>query len=287
MPNSKDVFKWIVEQISLDENTDEINSIAYMLMDHLFTKSKSQVLANASLPEFDQKIIESLVLRINSSEPIQYITGLQDFYGRSFNVSPAVLIPRPETELLITVAKAFARNKIEQPLSLLDIGTGSGCIPITLSLESKNIQASGLDISMEAISVAEENNRKHFTNVKFWVSDILRDKLPDKKFDIITSNPPYVTENEKSTMKSNVLNFEPSHALFVPNEDSLIFYHAIIDKSKAHLTDGGLLAVEINEEFGNEVAAVFDQHKYHSIEILKDYSDKNRIVKAFYGRGHH
>lgn len=283
MPNSKDVFRWIVKQISLDENTDEIDSIAYVLMYYLFTKSKSQVLANASLPEFDQKIIQEFIYRINSSEPIQYITGQQDFYGRSFKVNQAVLIPRPETELLITVAKTFAQNRIEQPLNLLDIGTGSGCIPITLSLESINIQASGLDISREAISVAEENSRKHCTHVKFEVTDILRDKLPDKKFDIILSNPPYVTENEKSGMKPNVLNFEPSLALFVPNEDPLKFYHAIINKSKAHLTHGGLLAVEINEGFGKEVAAVFEKHRYHSIEILKDFSGKNRIVKAFYG----
>ncbi len=280
MPKSKVVFKRIVDQITIGEPIDEIQSIAYLLMEHIYGVSKSQVMADRELREVGDEELNKLVTRINEDEPIQYIIGKQDFYGRSFIVNRSVLIPRPETEELVKCVIDFSKKHPNPELEMLDIGTGSGCIPITLSLELENLNATGLDFSEDAIRVARRNNDRHKTNVTFFVSDILKNPLNEKKYDIIVSNPPYVVEREKPTMSSNVLNFEPYHALFVPNDDPLRFYKSIAEKGKSALTSKGLIAVEINEKFGREVAHIFEIHSFKSIRICKDLSGKDRIVSA-------
>jgi len=281
MPNSKAVFKWVIENIAIDESKDEINSIAYLLMEHLFGVSKSQVIANNQITDFQQRDLDNMVARINTGEPIQYITGRQDFYGRTFKVNSSVLIPRPETELIVsTVLEHIKKNNNRTRIPLLDIGTGSGCIPITLSLELPNVDATGIDISQTAIEMAEENNRLHSTKVKFLPCDILSGIPLQEKYDVITSNPPYVTESEKSSMKVNVLNYEPHSALFVPDDDPLLFYDAIGKTCKNHLTQGGLIILEINERFGREVKDKLEKLSYRSVDIRKDLSGKNRVVAA-------
>lgn len=280
MPNSKDVFSWIVDQITLQEDADEIRSIVYLLLEKKFNITKSKIIAASDLPDFRKKDLHSLIERINNGEPIQYIIGTQEFYGRTFNVDPAVLIPRPETEILISTVIDYAdKTKLSDP-NILDIGTGSGCIPITLQLELNAKDVVGIDISEEALTTARNNNALHNTQVNFFKVDVLRDPLPGSHYDIIVSNPPYVTEKEKSEMKNNVLDFEPHNALFVPDSDPMLFYKAIAEKGKTSLHYGGMIAVEINQHYANDVEVVFMKNSFRFIETIKDLSGKDRIVKA-------
>jgi release factor glutamine methyltransferase len=204
--------------------------------------------------------------------------GEAHFFGRSFRVNPNVLIPRPETEELILTTKKYLANK--QNPKILDIGTGSGCIPVTLALEIKNSEIFATDISEAALKTASENASLLRANVNFIRHDILREKLPFTELDLIVSNPPYITEREKAGMEKNVLDHEPGIALFVPDENPLLFYNAIASKAFAALATGGLLLTEINELFGNETAKVFFENGFDQIEILKDINGKNRIVKG-------
>ncbi|MEQ8362436.1 MAG: peptide chain release factor N(5)-glutamine methyltransferase [Cyclobacteriaceae bacterium] len=280
MPNSKDVFSWIVDQITLDEHPDEIRSIVYLLLENKFNINKSKIIAASDLPNFKQEDLQPLLERINKGEPIQYIIGTQEFYGRTFNVNSSVLIPRPETEILVsTVIDHLSISIIDSP-KILDIGTGSGCIPITFQLELGTKDVTGIDISEKAIAVASGNNKLHNTQVNFLLADVLNDPLPDNHYDIIVSNPPYVTEQEKSNMKINVLDFEPHNALFVPNDDPLLFYKAIAEKSKECLHYGGIIVVEINQKFANDVEVIFMKNSFRFVETFKDLSGKDRIVKA-------
>lgn len=280
MPNSKDVFSWTVDQITLDEHPDEIRSIVYLLLEKKFNITKSNIIAASDIPDFTQGELHPIIKRINKGEPIQYIIGTQEFYGRTFKVDPSVLIPRPETEILITTVIDHLNMSIIDSPKILDIGTGSGCIPITLQLELNTKDVTGIDISEKAIATARSNNQLHNTQVNFLLADVLNDPLPDKNYDIIVSNPPYVTEREKSGMKINVLNFEPHNALFVPDNDPLLFYKVIAEKSKACLNYGGVVAVEINQLFGNDVEVIFTKNSFRFVEIINDLSGKDRIVKA-------
>lgn len=281
MPNSKDVFKWVVNQITLEETTDEINSIAYLLLEKNCHISRSQIIASTELYNFDQRSLLPFIERINQCEPIQYIIGTQDFFGRPFTVDPSVLIPRPETELLVSTVIDFVKNSPFDNIRILDIGSGSGCIPITLSLEMKNVTGVGIDNSESALECAERNNKLHGTSIRFLLSDILSDTLPEGTFDVVVSNPPYITESEKSEMSDNVLKYEPPSALFVPNDEPLKFYTAIAKKGKLILNHGGLLAMEINEKYGDEVKQLLMEESYQVITIIKDLAGKDRIIKAF------
>ncbi|MBX2943251.1 MAG: peptide chain release factor N(5)-glutamine methyltransferase, partial [Cyclobacteriaceae bacterium] len=227
-----------------------------------------------------QEEAQILIDRINIGEPIQYIIGSQEFYGREFIVDSSVLIPRPETEILISIVlDHLTRSKVLNP-KILDIGTGSGCIPITLQLELGVADIAGIDISEKALATANRNNELHHTQAKFSIVDVLSHPLPDNHYDIIVSNPPYVTEKEKAGMKINVLNFEPHNALFVPDNDPLLFYKVIAKKSEACLNYGGMVVVEINQLFANDVELIFMNNSFRFVETIKDLSGKDRIVKA-------
>lgn len=279
MPNSKEVFDRFVSAITLDDSLDEKRSIAFLVMESEFGITKSQIIANNALNTFDWQYLDHLISRINQHEPIQYILGEQEFFGRPFIVNPSVLIPRPETELLVENVLVFAKRH-SQPVRILDIGTGSGCIPITLALELPSAKLFATDISEDAIAVAKTNATKHKASVSFIRSDITNDELPDQLLDVIVSNPPYVLEKEKATMRNNVLQYEPHRALFVSNDDPLLFYRIIATKAKSYLKQNGLLAFEINEQFGKETCELLKNIGYSNIEIVKDLSGKDRIVKA-------
>lgn len=280
MPNSKDVFKWVVQQITIDESPDEVESIAYLLLQKKINISRSTIIASQQIENFSEEKILPFIDRINQHEPIQYIIGTQEFYGRLFLVSPSVLIPRPETEQLISVTLEWIKNYNKTHINILDIGTGSGCIPITLQLENKNINATGIDISESAIETARQNNDKHDTNVLFRVADILKDDLKASDYDIIVSNPPYITHHEREQMNPNVLNYEPHNALFVPDDDPFKFYKAILAKSKSVLKSDGTVIFEINERFGTEMKNLLQDHGFRSIQIHKDINNKDRIVSG-------
>lgn len=280
MPNSKDVFKWVVQQITIDESPDEVETIAYLLLENKFHITKSNIVGSQSVDNFNKEKLLPFIERINQGEPIQYILGTQEFYGRLFIVNPSVLIPRPETEQLVSVTLEWIKNANKEDVNILDIGTGSGCIPITLQLENKKVRATGIDISESAINTAKQNSRIHQTGIEFYVSDVLKDSLPENTFDIIISNPPYITHQEKDQMKSNVLNYEPDTALFVPDDDPLKFYKAILIKSKIGLKSGGIVIVEINERYGTAVKNLFNDYGFQSIQIHKDINTKDRVVSG-------
>lgn len=281
MMNSKTLFRDFVKGIELLESRDEIQSIAYLVFENLFGLTKTAILAEESV-NLNQAIrdrLDEIVARINRFEPVQYILGESVFYGRSFNVNPGVLIPRPETEELVRLVINFVRNSNRKNYRLLDIGTGSGCIAITLALELSDTEVFGTDTSAEALAIASANAQKLKASVKFLNHDVLNSKLPFS-IDIIASNPPYIGWDEFNTMSKNVVEHEPKLALFVDADDPLLFYKAIVTRAKESLTPGGLLAVEINERFGKEVQRLFVANDLDEVEIMRDAFGKDRIVKG-------
>jgi release factor glutamine methyltransferase len=276
MTNSKKLFEWLVSSIQLDESQDEIQSIVYLLLEDRFGLTKADIIAGREIEEVKLETFSGAVNRINQKEPIQYILGKAEFYGRQFLVDKSVLIPRPETELLVM---SIINDNVSAP-TILDIGTGTGCIAITLAAELPSSQVYAIDVSDDALTVAKRNGQILKSKVHFSNSDILKDEIRDHRFDIIVSNPPYITQTEKSSMKSNVLDFEPHLALFVSNEDPLIFYKAIAKKGRFLLKSGGKVYLEINERFGTSVSNLFKSEGYIDIQIIKDLDGKDRIVIA-------
>ena len=222
-----------------------------------------------------EKELANILTRLCRYEPIQYIQGRTRFLGRDFHVAPGVLIPRPETEELVEriIGKAPAGAHI------LDIGTGSGCIAISLSLSVPEAQVTAWDISSEAIRIARDNARMLNADVHFAACDVLTIQ-PDanERYDIIVSNPPYVTERERETMEPNVLEWEPAQALFVPNHDPLRFYRRIADLGRQLLTPNGQLYFEINQAYGKDTAKMLHEYGYTSIQIEKDLSGNDRFA---------
>ena len=276
--NAKALFERIVKEITLPESRDEIQSIAFLLVEKLYSIDRTDILVGREIGEILELEISSLVKRINSQEPIQYILEEAHFYGRDFFVNPSVLIPRPETEQLIQlVVKEFSGK---EDVSLLDIGTGSGCIAITLAKELPNAQVFALDVSTEALAVAKRNADQLGATVLFDQLDALHAKLPHTKLSVIVSNPPYIMLSEKERMHVNVLAHEPHLALFVPDNDALIFYKAIAEHAKYALHKEGKIFVEINEQLGVGVSQVFQATGFAHTEIIKDLFGKDRIVTA-------
>ena len=225
----------------------------------------------------DERELESILSRLCNFEPIQYVQGTARFLGRTFRVAPGVLIPRPETEELVE-----GMLKEVAPVSrILDIGTGSGCIAVTLSKELPEAEVTAWDISEEALAIAGDNNHLLQASVLFVQRDVLTyQPVEGECFDVIVSNPPYVTEIEKRDMEPNVLNWEPSRALFVPDSDPLRFYRRIGELGRSMLTAGGRLYFEINRAFGEAVASMLRKQGYTNVRIRKDISGNDRYVIA-------
>ena len=276
MTNSKKLFDELASSVRLDESRDEVHSIIYLLLEDKFGLRKTDIMTGREIESVKLDSFAEILNRINRKEPIQYILGKAEFYERQFVVDNSVLIPRPETELLI---KSVIDDHVPAP-TILDIGTGTGCIAITLALEIPTSEVYGIDISEEALSIARQNAQNLKAKIHFSKSDILSDKVLNQKFDVIVSNPPYITEAEKRAMKSNVLDFEPHLALFVTDADPLIFYRAIAKRWRSLLKPGGKVHVEINERFGSNVSELFRSEGYAYVQIIKDLDQKDRIVTA-------
>ncbi|MCK6617207.1 MAG: peptide chain release factor N(5)-glutamine methyltransferase [Cyclobacteriaceae bacterium] len=277
--NSRKLFTELVLQVNLNEPASEIREKVLLLMEQVPGLTKPKILTGTSInltPELNSWLRES-VSRINNHEPIQYIVGETEFYRRKFKVNSSVLIPRPETEELVQQAISLIESKSNP--ALLDIGTGSGCIAITLNLELPTAIVYATDVSTRALEVAHENANRLDARVTFLHHNILISEIPFKSLDLIISNPPYVDESEKETLDTNVVKYEPHEALFAPG-NPLIFYQAIASKGGRALKPGGLLMVEINERFGTETAAIFSQEGYSTVRIIKDISGKDRFVTA-------
>jgi len=275
--STRSLFSEINSEITVyDKNEKE--SIALLLLEYFFEITNTEILLDTPLNQPDEDLLSDLeecINSINNHEPIQYILGITEFYGLSFFVNPSVLIPRQETEELVDLI--IKENQIQNP-KILDIGTGSGCIAISLGY-SLEADITAFDISREALEVAYDNGQENEVEVKFIEEDILNPKENPEKYDIIVSNPPYVTNAEKELMKKNVLDNEPHLALFVEDTEPLLFYNAIIQYALSHLEKDGKLYFEINEQFGNETLQAGLDAGFTSGEVIKDLPGKDRIVK--------
>jgi release factor glutamine methyltransferase len=258
----------------------ETGAFANIIIRTLFRSSGSHIHA---LPEnrLTQKQAEhvlSICRELKRGKPLQYILGETSFYNCTIKVSGETLIPRPETEELVDLI--IKENKGFRG-TILDIGTGSGCIAIALALNLPGTTVTGIDISEGAISKARENNRLNNTTVSFLSADMMNfDATQFIKTDIIVSNPPYVRESEKVRMAGNVLDFEPHAALFVPDSDPLMYYRAILKIAGNILVPGGRVYFEINEAFGKEMSGLLEENRYSGIKVIRDLNGRERIIKG-------
>ncbi|MEM8890586.1 MAG: peptide chain release factor N(5)-glutamine methyltransferase [Bacteroidota bacterium] len=258
---------------------------AYMLERLLLEKWDQK---NISQGDFDlgKEEIEELRSRVNrllEEEPIQYILGKGHFYGRDFLVNPSVLIPRRETEELLVWVRNSIKKEGKTGLKILDIGTGTGCLPISLELELKEIGiesgVSGMDISSEALSVARTNAALFESQVSFIEANILEMKAEDLgEWDLIMSNPPYVPDSEKAVIANRVKDHEPGLALFVPDDDPLRFYKKITQLASSNLREGGFLFFEIHEDYGKEIIQLLEKYGFQEIVLKKDMQGKDRMI---------
>lgn len=229
------------------------------------------------LPEFFDNRLASIISQLKHHEPLQYILGKARFHGHSFAVTPATLIPRPETEQLVDM---IIDENSGSDLEVLDIGTGSGCIAISLARALKFAQVTATDISPNALEVARQNATTLKTRVRFVEQDILTCRAPSEAWDIIVSNPPYITEQEKAAMERNVLDYEPADALFVPDDDPMLYYRPIAAYASRALKNGGRLYLEINRAMGSLVCRTLEQAGLSSIQVHNDFNGNNRFVTA-------
>lgn len=258
----------------------EIQSFFTILVEFKLHLSRIQLALehNFELDNDDFDFLKNALLKLKNQIPVQYIVGETAFYGLIFKVDKNVLIPRPETEEL--VEWIIQNHKKSKSLKILDVGTGSGCIAISLAKNLPNAEVFSLDISAEALNVAKNNATFNQVTIDFINADILTiEKLPDT-FDIIVSNPPYVRELEKDQMQQNVLSNEPHIALFVKNENPLLFYDKIAELAKKHLTENGVLYFEINQYLGHETVDLLKTKGFKNIELKKDIYGVDRMVKC-------
>lgn len=276
-----DYKNFFEQQLNGLYDEEERKALLAVVMDEVLNYSRADMVLKKDeelLPEVQTRLTE-VVMQLQKEIPVQYIFGKAHFYGYEFKVSPATLIPRRETEELVEWILEAMNRQPQKKWKVLDIGTGSGCIPITIKKEFSLAEVSAIDISPEALSIAEEN--AHNLNVKicFIQQNILETKTLDK-YDIIISNPPYVRHLEKSEMKNNVLQHEPHLALFVENEDPLIFYRKIMQLAKESLTENGVLFFEINQYLGNKMTELVSEY-FDNVILKKDLQGNDRMMKIF------
>ena len=276
MLDLKTEYQKLYEALKVYEK-EEAKEIAFLLLNHILGISKTNLVTSKSIKEAELKDLGAYIKRLNNWEPIQYIINKAWFCNLPFFVDKNVLIPRPETEELVNLGIAI------KPKTVLDLGTGSGCIPISLALALKNAEIFAIDISEDALILAQKNAVDLHASVQFGKANILDYENPfgTKEFDLIISNPPYVKENEKSGIRQNVLNFEPHLALFVENKDPLIFYEKIAKIGLKHLTQNGCILVEINAYLGSETCEVFLNAGFSKVELIKDFFEKSRMIRVY------
>lgn len=277
-------LSYIRKELSGIYPKQEIESLIRLIFSALRNYSPTDLLLKKDeiLSDKDGLRLQEIVNRLKQHEPIQYILGETEFYGLPFRVTKDVLIPRPETEELVD----WILKETSQHATILDVGTGSGCIPISLK---KNLPAAavfGCDVSEKALHTARLNAEKNETDIDFFLLDILAPQIPGKlpPLDILVSNPPYVTEKEKEWMQTNVLAHEPHLALFVPNEDPLKFYIALALFAQEHLKKGGKIFWEINEAYGQDCIELLEGKGFQHIQLKKDINGKDRMISAQHSR---
>ena len=258
----------------------EALELAKMLLVEVFGFSTLELYGGKD-KEFSEKhrsVLTEMIRRLQKNEPIQYIIGIESFFGLTFEVNPNVLIPRPETQEL--VSWIIGDYQSDESIRILDIGTGSGCIPISLAKQLSKAEVESWDISEGALEVASRNCERNGVKVLLRQKDVLKAAPEGDLYDVIVSNPPYITNKEKADMEANVLDWEPSLALFVPDEDPLLFYRKIAQLGCDMLKEGGLLYFEINRAYGEETILMLKELGYAQIELKKDSWGNDRMIKA-------
>ncbi len=272
------IYQSLVRSLTLPASEGEKQAMIRWLLEERLGLQATELLSGKEVSvSVDQ--FENDIGRLNREEPLQYVLGVAEFFGRRFLVNPAVLIPRPETELLVRHILGAIGDK--QEVALLDLGTGSGCIAITLALELPSSKVHAADVDPAALEVAKENARLLGASIQFHLHDILKDKMPiEAPVDVVVSNPPYILRGEAGLLARNVIGFEPAHALFVPDDEPLLFHQAIAQKARTALRPGGLLVMEINEALGKETLQVVKQAGYADAMVHRDLDGKDRFISA-------
>ena len=285
----RDCRRYYASQLESIYDSDEANALIMILLEHYFNIDRVKIALEPDLrlSESELLTLHFAVKELLKNRPIQYIIGETEFCGMRFFVNGNVLIPRPETQEMVEMIANFARRDnacvIRTGCKIIDIGTGSGCIAISLAKLIPNSDVTAMDVSEKALEVARKNADANGVNVHFVQDDILKPstaELIDNQFDIIVSNPPYVCDSEKSEMRANVLDHEPSSALFVPDSDPLIFYRKILEFAQKALKPNGQIWFEINEKFGKETAELCREKGFKNVEIIKDFRGKERVIIA-------
>lgn len=275
----KDIQKRFHVELHTFFSKEEIDSVFYLLIDAFYKVSRLQLAMDLGITVEDDKDILNALELLKQEKPIQYIIGETEFYGFPFVVNEHVLIPRPETEELVEWIVRFSSKTSE--INILDIGTGSGCIAVSLAKHFPNAKTYALDVSEKAIETAKHNAKLNNVEVTFFEADILKTRaIEDLKFDIIVSNPPYVRDQEKPMMKPNVLDHEPHLALFVRDHDALQFYKAITQFALNNLVENGSLFFEINEYLGKDMIDLLVSSHFSDIELKQDIFKKDRMIKG-------
>ena len=275
----KESFQHFQNLISNTYSIEEARSITQIVFKEVLGYDTIQVILNENelIPASLFEQLDHIAFLLNQNQPVQYVLGFEEFMEMKFTVNSSVLIPRPETEEL--VLKIIKEHKNNTHLSIIDIGTGSGCIAISIQKNIPTANVSALDVSIDALNIAKLNAKNNQSEINFIHSDILTNSLPST-YDIIVSNPPYVLKSEQKQMHKNVLDYEPSLALFVENHDPLLFYKRIVHLANTHLKPKGFLYFEINESYADETLALFDDSMWESAIVWKDIRDKDRMLKA-------
>jgi release factor glutamine methyltransferase len=269
----------LIEKLKSTYGEREASNLSHLLLDHFCGINRMAIAMDNALEvassylETLEKAIEQLLLNV----PIQHIIGEVEFYGCRIKTDGRALIPRPETEELVDWI--CQENELDAP-NILDIGTGTGCIPIALKKVIPGAHVVAVDISTEALTLAQENAQVNSVEVKFSELDVLKTDLPFQKLDIIVSNPPYIPIKEMKSMDSNVVDFEPKLALFVSNEDPLIFYRIIAEQAIQHLNLGGILYFEIHENFGQMLVTLMEEIGFTNVTLKQDLQGKDRMIQA-------
>ena len=257
----------------------EARAIERIIIEHCLNMSPvdAVIKADMQIPDFTQNKATGMAERVRNGEPVQYVVGHARFCGFDFKVTPAVLIPRPETgELVDWVIREHKHGRVK----ILDIGTGSGCIAVSLAKNLEAAEVVSWDVSEKALQVAERNCRRNGVRVTLERRNVLLASPAGERFDVIVSNPPYITEKEKADMSANVLEWEPKLALFVPDDNPLLFYRKIAELGRDMLVPGGRLYFEINREYGGQTVDMLAGLEYKNIELRKDIFQNDRMIKA-------
>lgn len=283
METVKEAYNQFKAQLASLYSAQEADAMASLVLSDLtgYSKAKLKAFADDRISQEHQLQLHQILKELATGKPVQYVLDHADFYGLDFKLTPATLIPRPETEELVHWVLETLSD-VNQP-TVLDIGTGSGCIPITIKHQMPDSKVFAIDISSDALTVAIDNARMNEVEVTFVEADILNmqaEEIEKQNYQVIISNPPYVTETDKLQMHKNVTEFEPHTALFVPDINPLLFYIAITDFAATHLTKGGFLFFEINESYGTETIEMMKQKGFVNAELRQDLMGRDRMIRA-------